>query len=83
MFLGDSITMDGRFLISLDLLTRSRLPAPAPELINLGLASETVSGLSEREHPWPRPCVMERLDRALEKGKPQVVVACYGMNDGI
>ncbi len=54
-----------------------------PELINLGLPSETCSGLSEPEHPFPRPNVHERIDRALAKLKPDVVVACYGMNDGI
>lgn len=83
VFLGDSITQDGRFIAWLDLLLRTRASDPLPELINLGLASETVSGLSEPEHPWPRPCLFERLDRALEKAKPHVVIACYGMNDGV
>ena len=53
------------------------------ELINLGLPSETCSGLSEPDHPFPRPDVHERLDRVLTKAKPDLVVACYGMNDGI
>jgi len=52
-------------------------------LINLGLPSETCSGLSEPDHPFPRPDVHERIDRALAKVKPDVVFACYGMNDGI
>jgi lysophospholipase L1-like esterase len=56
---------------------------PRPEIINLGLGSETCSGLSEPDHPFPRPDVHERLDRALAKIQPDVVVACYGMNDGI
>ena len=36
-----------------------------------------------RDSPFPRPCVMERLDRVLKKAKPNVVIACYGMNDAI
>ena len=53
------------------------------EVINLGLPSEGCTGLSEPDHPFPRPNVHERLARALEKTRPDVVVACYGMNDGI
>jgi lysophospholipase L1-like esterase len=44
------------------------------------------SGLSEEGHAggkFPRPCLFERLGRLLEKAKPEIVVACYGMNDGI
>jgi lysophospholipase L1-like esterase len=55
-------------------------------IIPLGLASETVSGLSEPGHAggkFPRPDLHERLDRILAKAKPDLVVACYGMNDGI
>jgi lysophospholipase L1-like esterase len=52
-------------------------------IINAGLPSENVTGLSEPDHPFPRPNVHERLDRALSMFKPDVVVACYGMNDGI
>ena len=54
-----------------------------PKLINLGLPSETCSGLSEPAHPFPRPNVHERIGRALKKMKPDLVFACYGMNDGI
>ncbi|MEI2725571.1 MAG: hypothetical protein V9H26_19255 [Verrucomicrobiota bacterium] len=32
---------------------------------------------------FPRPDLHERLGRVLEKTKPDQVVACYGMNDGI
>ena len=54
-----------------------------PSIINHGLPSETCSGLSEDIHPFPRPNVHERLTRALEKIKPDVVFVCYGVNDGI
>ncbi len=56
------------------------------QLINVGLPSETVSGLSEPGHAggqFPRPDLHERLQRVLEQTKPELVVACYGMNDGI
>ena len=83
LFLGDSITHAGHYisLIEAQLLLTS--DDPPPVLINLGLPSETCSGLSEPDHPFPRPNVHERIDRALAKIKPDVVVACYGMNDGI
>ncbi|HWB04550.1 MAG TPA: SGNH/GDSL hydrolase family protein [Verrucomicrobiales bacterium] len=83
LVLGDSITQDGRYVAVLDLLRRCRMPQTPVEFIPLGLASETVSGASEKHHPWPRPDVHERAGRALEKVKPTAVLFCYGMNDGI
>src|SRR5215471_8295439 len=83
VFLGDSNTFDGKFIAYLDAYLCTRFPDKRFELINLGLPSETVSGLSEPEHPFPRPDVHERIDRALALAKPNVVVICYGMNDGI
>lgn len=83
LFLGDSITHAGHYISQLEAQIRLRNSGQAPEMINLGLPSETCSGLSEPDHPFPRPDVHERLDRALAKVKPDVVVACYGMNDGI
>lgn len=83
LFLGDSITHAGHFIALIEAQLLASDAESIPELINLGLPSETCSGLSEPEHPFPRPDVHERLTRALEKLKPDVVVACYGMNDGI
>ncbi len=83
LFLGDSITHAGGYVAWIDTQFRLQGVSPRPEIINAGLASETCSGLSEPEHPYPRPDVHERLDRALAEVKPDVVVACYGMNDGI
>lgn len=54
--------------------------------MNLGLPSETVSGLSEPGHAggrFPRPDLHWRLARVLEKTRPDLVFACYRMNDGI
>ena len=83
LFLGDSITHAGHYVAWIETQLRLQGVEPLPEIINLGLGSETLSGLSEPDHPFPRPDVHERLDRALAKIKPDVVVACYGMNDGI
>ena len=85
LFLGDSITHDGRYITFIEAYLRENAGTgePLPALINLGLPSETLSGQSEPDHPFPRPDVHERLDRALEKVQPDLVVACYGMNDGI
>jgi len=83
LFLGDSITYAGHYVASVDARLRVEHPNRNIEVLNLGLPSETCSGLSEPDHPYPRPNVHERLSRALAKFKPDVVVACYGMNDGI
>lgn len=83
LFLGDSITNSGYFVAEIETQLRIQGVSPLPEFINIGLSSETCTGLSEPDHPFPRPNVHERLDRALQKVKPDVVVACYGMNDGI
>lgn len=83
LILGDSITQNGRYVTFIEYFLRQLVPAEKTDLISIGLSSETLSGLSEKSHSFPRPCVLERLDRALKAVKPQVVFACYGMNDGI
>lgn len=83
LFLGDSITHAGDYITLIEAVLRRAGSADVPELINLGLPSETCSGLSEPDHPFPRPNVHERLERALKLAQPDLVVACYGMNDGI
>ncbi len=83
VFLGDSNTFAGRFIAYLDAALIAAEPGRKIELLNLGLPSETVSGLSEPDHPYPRPNVHTRLAAVLARTKPNVVVACYGMNDGI
>lgn len=83
LFLGDSITFAGHYVALIDARLQAARPGQAPLIVNAGLPSETCSGLSEPGHPFPRPTVHERLERALDKFKPDLVVACYGMNDGI
>lgn len=86
VFLGDSITYSGQYIDLVSAYLAVKYPQQKCELINLGLPSETVSGLSEPGHAggsFPRPDVHERLGRVLEKVKPDLVVACYGMNCGM
>jgi lysophospholipase L1-like esterase len=85
-FLGDSITYAGQYVDLFEAFLFTQFPARDFEVIDCGLPSETVSGLSEVGHSggkFPRPDLHERLDRVLAKARPQLIVACYGMNDGI
>ena len=83
LFLGDSITQDGRYVALVEAYLWAAYPELHLDIINGGLSSETVSGITEPIHPYPRPNVNERLSRALKLVKPDWVVVCYGMNDGI
>jgi len=86
VFLGDSVTYAGEWVEFVEAYLRLQDSNATFDFINLGLPSETVSGLSEPGHAggqFPRPGLHERLDRVLAKLKPKVIVACYGMNDGI
>ena len=86
VFLGDSNTQAGGYVNFTTYYLEKLYPQKDFDILGLGLASETLSGLSEDGHAggkFPRPCLFERLDRVLEKAKPDVVFACYGMNDGI
>lgn len=86
LFLGDSITYAGDYITYLEAYLTIKYPNKKLEFINVGLSSETVSGLSEPNHAkgrFPRPDLRERLDRVLSKIKPDLVFACYGINDGI
>lgn len=86
VFLGDSITYAGQYVEYAETVLRLQDPGLKCEFLDLGLPSETVSGLSEPGHAggqFPRPDLHERLERVLARAKPDLVVACYGMNDGI
>lgn len=86
VFIGDSITQAGGYVTFVSYYLEKLHPKKDFDVIGLGLSSETLSGLSEDGHAggkFPRPCLFERLGRLLEKTKPDVVFACYGINDGI
>ena len=84
LMLGDSITYAGGWVA--DVAAWMEYHGLAAEVIDCGLPSETVSGLSEEGHAggqFPRPDLHERLDRVLRLVRPDLVLACYGMNCGI
>jgi lysophospholipase L1-like esterase len=86
VFLGNSITYNGKFVSYIDAFLTVKYPNQKLEIINVGLPSETVSGLSEEGHAggqFPRPDLRERLQRVLIQLNPDLVIANYGMNDGI
>jgi len=86
VMLGDSITYAGHYVANFETWLTLSYPKRSFSVINLGLSSETVSGLSEKGHAggrFPRPDLHERLDRVLTKTKPDLIFACYGMNCGI
>jgi lysophospholipase L1-like esterase len=83
---GDSITQAGGYVTFLTYYLEKLHPQQQFQIYGLGLSSETLSGLSEPGHAggaFARPCLFERLGRLFERMKPAVVIACYGMNDGI
>lgn len=86
LFLGNSITYAGQYINYIETYFRLKHPDSKIEWINLGLPSETVSGLSEEGHAdgkFPRPDLHERLGRIFDQLTPDLVFANYGMNDGI
>ncbi|WP_299667106.1 GDSL-type esterase/lipase family protein [uncultured Polaribacter sp.] len=83
LIIGNSITQNGKYVDFLEYYLRKNYPEESLDMISIGLSSETVSGDSEVGHPFPRPCIHARLKEALDKIKPEVVMACYGMNDAI
>ncbi|MEI6646765.1 MAG: sialate O-acetylesterase [bacterium] len=83
LVLGDSITAAGTYVKFIEYYLKKCYPEKKFELINSGRCSETTSGLSEAGHPGMRPCVHKRLAAEIAKHKPQIIMACYGMNDGI
>ncbi|QDU58924.1 GDSL-type esterase/lipase family protein [Aeoliella mucimassa] len=86
LVLGDSITYSGQYVSHLATWAKQTHQMPAERFLNVGVPSETVSGLSEPGHAggkFPRPDLHERLARVLDHTKPDLILACYGMNDGI
>jgi len=86
VFLGDSITQDGNYVVDCECWLLAH--GFQGEVLNLGLGSETASDLKPEENAahvqkygFGRPFVSERLERALAATKPDLLFACYGMND--
>jgi lysophospholipase L1-like esterase len=82
VFFGDSITQAGGYVADVELFLLSRFPDRSFTVINHGISSETISGTSETDHNPPRPDAHKRFSRDVAAWNPDVVVACFGMNDG-
>lgn len=87
VFLGDSITQKGDYIVDVQCWLLAR--GITAECINLGLGSETATDLTPQEnaghlqaHQFVRPPISERLGRALKMTSPDLLFVCYGMNDG-
>jgi lysophospholipase L1-like esterase len=82
VFFGDSITQAGLYVDYVDAFLRTRFPDERFDVINRGISSETLSGTSEIDHHPPRPDAHKRFSRDITPLKPDVLVSCFGMNDG-
>ncbi len=80
---GDSITAAGGYVLYIEGYLVTRFPERHFDVLNVGRSSETVSNLSEVDHPGRRPCLFARFDNDVAAYCPTVVVSCYGINDGI
>ena len=83
VFVGDSITAAGQYVQYIEGYLVTRFPERTFHVINCGRSSETLSNLSEVDHPGRRPCLFARFDADVAGFAPTVVVCCYGINDGI
>ncbi|MGC4005117.1 MAG: SGNH/GDSL hydrolase family protein [Pirellulales bacterium] len=84
LFVGDSITYFGGYVVDIEAYLSTRYPDRKFEVLNFGVPSETVSGLNEASRAGnPRPELQKRIDSVLKNSEPQLVFICYGMNDGI
>jgi len=83
VFVGDSITAAGQYVMYIEGYLVTRFPQRTFDVLNVGRSSETLSNLSEADHPGRRPCLFARFDADVAGFAPTVVVSCYGINDGI
>lgn len=81
---GDSITASEEGYVK---MLQVKMDQVHPDLnlrfLNYGKPSETVTGLTEKVHPGPRPVLFDRLDAELDKTPIDIAFFCYGINCGI
>ena len=82
LFFGDSITQGGAYVEDVEAFLITRFPDKEFHIVNAGISSETISGTSEPDHDPRRPWAHERFERDVAAAEPDIVVACFGMNDG-
>lgn len=83
VFTGDSITAAGHYVRYVEAYLRTRFPERVFRIVAAGRRSETLSALTEPNHPGPRPTLFERFDSDVVPHAPTWIVAGYGINDGI
>lgn len=83
LFMGDSITDFGRHVAIIDAYLILNNQYGKYLIDNIGLSSENVCGLTEVEHPFPRPNINDRVDAIFKTFTPDTVIVMYGINDGI
>jgi lysophospholipase L1-like esterase len=83
MWLGDSITDIGVYVSLVEYFLDKDFPSDNFDIVSIGLSGEIVAKLDAQDQPQKHRCVLDRLGPALDKVKPEVVIACYGMNDGL
>lgn len=84
--LGDSIPYEGSWPTLVAEAIRQKPEFSKTPIVNISIPSETLSGLSSPEHAngaFPPPCLHERLGRIMSQFQPTIIIACYGMNDGL
>jgi lysophospholipase L1-like esterase len=82
VFFGDSITQAGQYVTDVEAFLLTRFPDRTFLILNHGISSETISGTSEPDHAPRRPDAHDRFARDVAAWRPDVLVACFGMNDG-
>ena len=83
--IGDSVTYAGGngYVEYLQKNVNEAYPVLDLTFLNWGKNSETITGLSEAEHPFPRPYLFDRLSEEIKKQKIDVAIFNYGINCGI
>lgn len=81
VFFGDSITQAGRYIDYVGAYLMTRFPDKRFTLLNRGINGETISATGEGAER-SRPSALDRFTRDVAAANPDVVVACFGMNDG-
>jgi lysophospholipase L1-like esterase len=86
VFLGDSITQAGDYVTDVGCWLVGQ--GFAGDVINVGLSSESATDLTPSEnarhlkaHGFGHPLLSHRLGRVLAETRPDLLFACYGMND--
>lgn len=83
--IGDSVTYGGGngYVEILQSIADEKYPELNLKFLNWGKSSETITGLTEENHPGPRPYLFERLDELLDSTPIDIALFCYGINCGI